>query len=278
MSGNVPYCPGLSGVQILSGYDNNAQEWGTITFSTPFTSPPSVFMTMIISKQFSFTNCVTGVTNTTFSYIKKFNRTGNAASEPFYWMAIGDTAESGNVPYYPGSSGMNIQFGYNNTVSQGPSVTFSSPYLENPAVFMTMVTGGTTGFTCSLWHTGISKTSFGTSKHFSGDRLAASEPFYWLAIGESSLNNGNVPITSQHSGMKILTGYDATDIDESTITFSAAFSTVPVVLMSISQGGDATFMINLTEVTQTYFKYSKWFAGVSAAASEDMWWMAIGGA
>ena len=37
MSGNVPYCPSRSGVQILTGYDYNNLHSGTITFSTPFT-------------------------------------------------------------------------------------------------------------------------------------------------------------------------------------------------------------------------------------------------
>ena len=73
MSGNVPYCPGLAGVQILTGYDYLGTQTGTITFSVAFTSPPAVFMTMIISSQYTFTNCVTGVTNTSFSYKKMFN-------------------------------------------------------------------------------------------------------------------------------------------------------------------------------------------------------------
>jgi hypothetical protein len=278
MSGNVPYCPGLAGVQILTGYDYNNTQTGTITFSVAFTSPPAVFMTMIISSQYTFTNCVTGVTNTSFSYKKMYNRTSVAAGEDFCWMAIGDTAESGNVPYCPGMTGPNIQFGVDYSGTQNPTITFGSAYSANPVIFMTMVTGGTTGFSIELWHTAISNTSFGTSKHFSGSNTSASESFYWLAIGPSSLNTGNVPITSGNSKIKILTGYDEKNTGEATITFSSAFTTTPVVLMSIRQGGDATYMINLTAVSTTSFTYSKWFAGVSQAASEDFWWVAIGGA
>ena len=280
MSGNVPYCPGLAGVKILTGYDFLNNNTGTINFSSAFTTPPAVFITMIISTHFSFTNCVTDVTNTSFSYKKMFNRSNSfAATEDFCWMAIGDAVESGNVPYCPADSGMNIQFGFSNTQTQNPTVTFSNAYSENAVIFMTMVQSGYTGFTCELWNTSNLKSSFIASKHVNGNATTSFEPFYWLAIGKSSLHTGNVPITSGNSGMKILTGYDQNKNHENTITFSSAFSTTPTVIMSIRQGTiNATYMINMTAVSTTSFGYSKWYAGTTAASGEDFWWMAIGGA
>lgn len=291
MSGNVPYCPSGSGIQILTGYDYNNLETGTITFATPFKTGTAPFVFMQIENpsnaKYVYVIMLTGtLSNTSFSYIKKFNIESSASGEDFCWLAIGESSEisSGNVPYCKGDTGVQILTGSNNVNIQSSSITFNTsyPFSSGPKVFMTLVTSNAYIFSIELKGSPTT-TEFSYNKHASNSGTASSEPFYWLAIGNRTGATGNVPSCPQLSGPKIFYGKDtrnlsSTPVGQGTITFPTAFASTPVVLLTIIYGGyvNSVYGVTLTDVSTTSFTFQKRFRNNQPAISEAIWWLAIG--
>ena len=135
-------------------------------------------------------------TNTSFMVAKRYNRT-TAAGNPFNWVAIGESASitTGNVPVCQGETGMQILTGYDSRALQSSSVTFNTSYTFStpPNVFFSIRPSANT-FVYSMETKGRpTTTSFTFNKHF-GNTGTSSDPFYWMAIGNSSAT-GNVPVT-----------------------------------------------------------------------------------
>lgn len=286
MSGNVPYCPSGSGIQILTGYDYNSLETGTITFATPFKTGTAPFVFMQIENptnaQWVYVIMLTGtLSNTSFSYIKKFRINSGASGEDFCWLAIGESSEisSGNVPYCKGDTGVQILTGGNNSGLQTGSVTFNTsyPFSSGPKVFMTLVTSNAYIFSIELKGSPTT-TEFSYNKHASNSGTASGESFYWLAIGNRTGATGNVPSCPQLSGPKIFYGKYTVDIAIDTITFPTPFASAPVVLLTIIYGGNsnAVYGVTLTAVSTTSFTFSKRFEINKQASGEAIWWLAIG--
>jgi hypothetical protein len=286
MSGNVPYCPSQSGVQILTGYDSNGTETGTITFATPFKTGTEPFVFMQIENPFNrvyvYVTMMYGTpTAASFSYLKRFNIQSKATGENFCWLAIGESSEisSGNVPYCKGDTGVQILTGYNNVIIQTGSVTFNTsyPFSSGPKVFMSLVTGGASVFSIELKGSPTT-TGFSYNKHYGNNGEASGESFYWLAIGNRTGATGNVPVCPQLSGPKIFYGKYTVNDDNAVITFPSAFTSIPVVLLTIQYGGSSNnvYSVTTTAVSTASFTFQKRYAQNQLASSEPIWWLAIG--
>ena len=95
----IPSTPGQNGVKVLFGLEpgSPSTNTGTVTFSTPFTSAPTILANIINQGQVSlFTIDIYNITTTTFNYAKYYYNTGAGGgvsasnSEPFNWVAIGN--------------------------------------------------------------------------------------------------------------------------------------------------------------------------------------------
>ncbi len=283
MSGNVPYCPSMSGVQILTGYDYNSLHSGTITFSTPFKTgtEPFVFLQIenINNASVTISLMLNGnPTNTSFGYVKRFQAASAASGEDFCWLAIGESAEitSGNIPFCKGDTGVQILTGSDNSGTQTGTINFNSSYTFSsaPKAFMTLVTANAYLFSIELKGSPTT-TSFGYCKHANLTGTAAGESFYWLAIGNRSAS-GNVPVTPLLAGTKIFYGKETANTSTGTVTFPSAFTQSPVVLLSIISGGSYSYGVTLISLTTSSFGYSKRYNTNQAASGEDIWWLAIG--
>lgn len=218
-------------------------------------------------------------TNTSFGYVKRYAQGGSAAStEDFCWLAIGESSEvtSGNVPYCKGDTGVQILTGNVSGGSQSGTVIFNTSYPFSSAakVFMSLLTTNALLFSIELKGSPTT-TGFSYNKHYSASGLATSEPFSWLAIGNRSAS-GNVPVCPQLSGPKIFYGKYADNVAIATITFPSAFSSTPVVLLTIIGGGNFCYGVTTTAVSTTSFTFSKRFNNDAQPTSEDIWWLAIG--
>ena len=289
MSGNVPYCPSGSGVQILTGYETTSTSSViSITFSTPFKTgtQPFIFMQVDNSTNTSYTyltmlSSATPPSATSFTVIKRSNNNSPANANLFTWMAIGESSEisSGNVPYCKGDTGVQILTGYNNVNIQSSSVTFNTsyPFSSAPKVFMSLVTSNAYIFSIET-KGNPTTTGFSYNKHASNTGQASSEPFYWLAIGNRTGATGNVPSCPQLSGPKIFYGKYTVNDDNDTITFPTPFASAPVVLLSISDnsGNNYVFGVTTTAVSTTSFTFQKRYSLNYPAGVEVIWWLAIG--
>jgi hypothetical protein len=285
MSGNVPYCPSGSGVQILTGYDSLNASGGTINFATPFKTGTEPFVFMQIENpgntSYTYFTMLNGTpTAASFSYLKKFNQTSAASTEDFCWLAIGESSEisTGNVPYCKGDTGVQILTGYIAGGSQTGPVTFNTsyPFSSGPKVFMSLLTGNPNIYSIELKGSPTT-TGFSYNKHFSNTGAASGEPFYWLAIGNRTGATGNVPSCPQLSGPKIFYGKFVANTDSATITFPSAFTSTPVVLLTIQYGNsNYVYGVTTTAVSTTSFTFTKRYGGNILATVEPIWWLAIG--
>ena len=186
-SGNIPVCQGRNGIQILTGYDNRVLQTGSVTFNTsyPFSSPPNVFFSIIPSSPtFVYSMETKGrPTTTDFSFNKHFGNVGGS-NDPFYWMAIGTRAATGNVPVTPLLAGAEIQYGKSTTNVQTADISFSPAFTNTPNVFVT-IESPLSGFNAiySVTVTAVSNTSFTFAKRYDDNEPASGEDIWWLAIG-----------------------------------------------------------------------------------------------
>lgn len=283
MSGNVPYCPSRSGIQILTGYSSTYAAIQTITFSTPFKSntEPFVFLTIdnIGNVQNNVNIMLSGpASDSSFGVIKRYDRF-DPTYNPFNWVAIGESATitSGNVPVCQGQTGMQILTGYDSRVLQTGTVTFDTnyPFSSPPNVFFSIIPSSP-NFVYSMETKGRpTTTNFTFNKHF-GNIGESSDPFYWMAIGNRAAT-GNVPVTPLLAGAKIQYGKYATNVQNGTITFSHAFTGTPNVFVTIESGSFNTiYTATVTAVSDTSFNFQKRYDDNEPATSEDIWWLAIG--
>lgn len=187
-SGNIPVCQGRNGIQILTGYDSRVLQTGTVTFNTsyPFSSSPNVFFSIIPSSPtFVYSMETKGRPTTTgFTFNKHYGNIGNS-SDPFYWMAIGTRAATGNIPVTPELAGAKIQYGKVTIAATTGTVTFISAFTTTPNVFVTiesLLSGFNTIFSVTV--TAVSTTQFSYSKRYDDNQPASGEDIWWIAIGE----------------------------------------------------------------------------------------------
>lgn len=284
MSGNVPYCPSRSGIQILTGYDSSAYSSLTITFSTPFKSntEPFVFLTIdnINNVKYNVNIMLSGpATDSSFQVIKRYNRSSPTYGA-FNWVAIGESASitTGNVPVCQ-ETGIQILTGYDSRVLQTGTVTFdtSYPFSSPPNVFFSIIPSYPT-FVYSMETKGQpTTTGFTFNKHF-GNTGESSDPFYWMAIGPRAAT-GNVPVTPLLAGAEIQYGKYATDVQSAIINFPTAFSNIPNVFLTIEAkltGPNTIFSVVVTAVSNTSFTFAKRYDDNELASGEVIWWLAIG--
>ena len=285
MSGNVPYCPSRSGIQILTGYSSTVVAVETITFSTAFkdNTEPFVFLTVdnINNVKYNVNIMLSGAaTDSSFQVVKRYNRYSPTYG-PFNWVAIGESASNttGNVPVCQGQTGIQILTGYNSSILQTGTVTFDTnyPFSSPPNVFFSIIPSSP-NFVYSMETKGRpTATGFTFNKHF-GNTGESTDPFYWMAIGTCAAT-GNVPVTPGLAGAKIQYGKYATTIQTDTITFSHAFTNTPKVFVTIEAvtGGPSTiFSVTVTAVSYSSFTFQKRYDDNQLASSEDIWWLAIG--
>ena len=222
----------------------------------------------------------TPATNTSFTAIKRYNVTTAATTNNFCWLAIGESSEitSGNVPFCKSDTGVQILTGYDNVAHQTDTINFNTsyPFSSAPKVFMSLITANAYIFSIELKGQPTT-TSFSYCKHASNTGAASGEAFYWLAIGNRSAS-GNVPVCPLLSGPKILYGKDTRNLATGTVTFTAQFSQIPVVILSITDNNSNNYVygITTTSVTINSFNFSKRYWTNLQASSEYFWWMAIG--
>lgn len=162
-------------------------------------------------------------------------------------------------------------------------VTFSSPLPAFPRVIVTPVTiypgsvvkgasitgASTTGFTLWLTRSTSTPTSVNWVALCSTGTFADSSPA-WVSLlnvtaGAMKLRSGQVTITP--SGANVETS--------STVTFSSAFSTTPVVVLSPNDSAVGTVVNgwSVTDVTATNFK--AWVRRSNTTAT-GLYWIALG--
>ena len=284
MSGNVPYCPSSAGIQILTGYDTSGTHNGTIYFNPSFKSGtiPFIFMQIFNPTNKPYTYFVTpgDISATYFEYEKRYNISSVASGENFSWLAIGESATvtTGNVPYYPGETGIQILTGYNAGGTQTGTVSFNTSYPWSstpPNVYMSIL--GKNNSIFSLETRTVSTNDFTYAKHYNNDGSASGEEFYWIAIGKRAAT-GNVPVCPQLSGPKILYGTSTANTASETITFASAFTNIPTVLITIKHSSNNNYVYGVytSNVTVNDFTYRKKYKENSDAYVEQIYWLAIG--
>jgi hypothetical protein len=280
---NIPFCTNLNGAQIISSYNETTTHTGTVEFTSipnykAFTSTPYIFITPVYTGVGMFSTNITARSINSFSYAKYYNGDNNAAGEFFYWMAIGSTGASGNVPFVANINGVKIITGYDSLGANTGTITFTDvpEFSATPYVHMSLVTGTENNFTINLKT--VSKNNFTYGKYYNGTNKAYGEDFYWIAIGPS-YTSGNVPINKMLNNSKIIFGdyTEAPAVAHGTVNIGEEFTSAPHILLNINRGGyDVGYTINLTSVSNLTFGFVKNYQENSFAPGERFQWMAIG--